>query len=153
MMMVVLHAIGGVGLVGSAERPQPDSITASPTHAGIDRSLGGGAPYVLGPRTLRAFRAQRELDAVAFPQHLDAFAVDGALVKEVLLAALTFDEAKSLFDSQRFNRSCHALQFILLGCCATSDAGWATESPDLRHRGCRCSTCVRIHGSATPSSP
>jgi len=28
----VLHATGAVGLVGSAELPQLDSITANPTH-------------------------------------------------------------------------------------------------------------------------
>jgi hypothetical protein len=35
MVMAILHPTGEVGLVGSAELPQPDSITANPTHIGI----------------------------------------------------------------------------------------------------------------------
>lgn len=35
MVMAVLHPIGEVGLVGSAELPQPDSIAANAMHTGI----------------------------------------------------------------------------------------------------------------------
>jgi hypothetical protein len=35
MVMVVLHATGEVGLVGSTELPQPDSIAANARHTGI----------------------------------------------------------------------------------------------------------------------
>jgi hypothetical protein len=35
MVMAALHPTGEVGLVGSAELPQPDSIAANATHTGI----------------------------------------------------------------------------------------------------------------------
>jgi hypothetical protein len=35
MVMAVLHPAGEVGLVGSAELPQPDSIAANATHTAI----------------------------------------------------------------------------------------------------------------------
>jgi hypothetical protein len=35
MVMATLHPTGEVGLVGSAELPQPDSIAAIATHTGI----------------------------------------------------------------------------------------------------------------------
>jgi len=35
MLMAALHPPGGVGLVGSGELPQPDSIAANRTHTGI----------------------------------------------------------------------------------------------------------------------
>jgi len=35
MVMVALHPTGEVGLVGSAELPQPDSIAANATHKWI----------------------------------------------------------------------------------------------------------------------
>jgi hypothetical protein len=35
MVMAALHPIGEVGLVGSAELPQPDSVAATATHTGI----------------------------------------------------------------------------------------------------------------------
>lgn len=35
MVMAALHPTGEVGLVGSAELPQPDSIAANATHMGI----------------------------------------------------------------------------------------------------------------------
>jgi len=35
MVMAALHGTGEVGLVGSAELPQPDSIAANATHTGI----------------------------------------------------------------------------------------------------------------------
>ena len=35
MVMAALHPTGEVGLVGSAELPQPDSIAANPTHTEI----------------------------------------------------------------------------------------------------------------------
>ena len=34
MVMATLHVTGEVGLVGSAELPQPDSIAANATHTG-----------------------------------------------------------------------------------------------------------------------
>jgi hypothetical protein len=39
MVMTVLHPTGGVGLVGSAELPQPDSIAANATHTGIRNNI------------------------------------------------------------------------------------------------------------------
>jgi hypothetical protein len=35
MVMAALHATGEVGIVGSGELPQPDSIAANATHKGI----------------------------------------------------------------------------------------------------------------------
>jgi hypothetical protein len=35
MVMAALHPTGEVGLVGSVELPQPDSIAANATHTGI----------------------------------------------------------------------------------------------------------------------
>ena len=35
MVMAALHSTGEVGLVGSAELPQPDSIAANAMHKGI----------------------------------------------------------------------------------------------------------------------
>ena len=55
-------------------------IKAEKTDAG--RFIGGRAPDVLGPGTLRPF-TKVELDAVALLQILEPFAVHGAPVKEV----------------------------------------------------------------------
>ncbi|HUK36938.1 MAG TPA: hypothetical protein VLV86_23650 [Vicinamibacterales bacterium] len=51
-------------------------------------------------------------DAVAYSQHVDALAVDGALVKEIFLAAVISDEPESLVRAQRLNFPCHSSAFV-----------------------------------------
>jgi len=70
------------------------------------RFLRRGALDGLRPRTLGAV-GDLELDAITLAQHVDALAIDGALVKEVFLPRLTLDEPKAFVHSQRPNCSRH----------------------------------------------
>jgi hypothetical protein len=44
MVMVVLHPTGDVGLVGSAELPQPDSIAANAMHKEFESTFATCPP-------------------------------------------------------------------------------------------------------------
>src|SRR5688572_5692627 len=72
---------------------------------GLHRRLRGGAPNVLGSRSLGPF-ADVELDAVALTQIVDALTVDGALVEEIVLSGVVLDESKPLIYPQRSNLAC-----------------------------------------------
>jgi len=58
-----------------------------------EKSLGGRAPDVLGPRPFRSL-PDVEFHAVAFAQVLDPLTIDGALVKEELLSSGVLDESE-----------------------------------------------------------
>src|SRR5437867_10076039 len=70
------------------------------------RLLRRGALDVDRPRTLRAV-GHLELDSITLAQIGDSLAIDSALVKEIVLARLTFDEPKTPVYSQRPNCSHH----------------------------------------------
>jgi hypothetical protein len=81
-------------------------INALPSAPGL--VLRGRASDVLGSRTFRPL-ADIELDTVTLTQICEPFAIDRALVKEILLSRLVLDEPKSLIDSYRSNISSHQL--------------------------------------------
>jgi hypothetical protein len=68
--------------------------------------LGRRTPNILGARPFRSL-PDLELDAVALAQVGDPFAVDRALMEEVLVAGVILDEAKPLVDAQRPDLTCH----------------------------------------------
>src|SRR5688572_14968997 len=85
--------------------PRFGSISRTPRPAELP-TLGRGAADVLGSRPLRPF-ADVELDAITFPQIVDALAVNGTLVEEVVIPTIVLDESKTLVDPQRSNLSRH----------------------------------------------
>src|SRR3954470_16073679 len=60
------------------------------------RCLGGRPPDVGGARTFWTGLADLELDAVALAQLVNSLTVDGALVKEELVALRVLDESEPL---------------------------------------------------------
>src|SRR5262252_7664836 len=68
-------------------------------------ALCGRAPHVFRPWTFGSLRAKGVFHAVAHSQHVDALAVDRALVKEVFLAAVVPYEPESFVRPQRLNLS------------------------------------------------
>jgi hypothetical protein len=105
---VVLPAIRGISAeFGHAavlvERDRGDDTEGTMICSPI---LGGHAPDVLGSRTFRSL-ADIEFDGVSLSQILEPFAIDGALVKEVVLAPSVLDKAESLIDSNRTDGSSH----------------------------------------------
>jgi len=77
--------------VESSERSPPFFFPTS-------ELLGRRAADVLGARTFRTL-SDVELDAVTLTKVVEPLAIDGTLVKEILLACIVFDEAKPLVDS------------------------------------------------------
>jgi hypothetical protein len=84
------------------------------TNHALEAELRSGAADVGCSRSLGSRFPQIELDTVAFAQHLDPLAVDGARVKEHFLAGSVSNESKSLVRSQCFDGSCHRYPFFLL---------------------------------------
>src|SRR5690348_4134910 len=78
-------------------------------------SLCGRAPDVLRPRPLRPL-ADVELDRVSLAQIIEAFAIDSALMEEVVLAPIVLDKAESLIDADCSNRSSHSQSSYLFLC-------------------------------------
>ena len=72
----------------------PCGSTSTPPRCVLRR----GAPDVLGARAFRSL-ADVEFDAVPLPQILEAFPIDGALMKEVLLPRLILDEPEPFVDA------------------------------------------------------
>jgi len=61
MVMAALHPTGEVGLVGSAELPQPDNIAAKATHTGIRINMSRMCMNVLLQSICRAMISKLEL--------------------------------------------------------------------------------------------
>jgi hypothetical protein len=64
MVMAALHPTGEVGLVGSAELPQPDSIAANTTHTGIRINIRKLPLSITQPSRLPASLERREFARV-----------------------------------------------------------------------------------------
>src|SRR5436189_89001 len=79
--------------------------------------LSGRAPDVLGSRTLWSGLTKRKFNGVALAEHLNPIAVDGALVKKILLAPGVRDESEPLLRAQRLNRTCHSFASAVWALC------------------------------------
>jgi len=97
-----VFTVAASGVSDAAE----DCSTASAARSASSVLLRRGALDVDRPWTLRAL-GHVELDSITLAQIGDALAIDSALVKEIVLARLTFDEPKTLVYSQRPNYSQH----------------------------------------------
>src|SRR5947208_7385031 len=82
-------------------------------------ALCGRTPDVFSSRALWSGFAERIFHAVALAQHVNALAVDGALVKEILVAPFALDEPEPFFRSQRFDCSCHSSSSALWARCCS----------------------------------
>src|SRR5262245_10052434 len=95
----------GIGEGGIRSRRTPVSIPQI-TRTALRRRTA----HVLGPGPLRAL-TDVELNAVTFSQVVQAFAIHGALMEEILLPCIVLDEPEALVHPQCSNRSVHRVPF------------------------------------------